>query len=208
MPTERFYNLNEEKRASIERNIFDEFLVRDYGEIRLSHLIRASRISRGSLYTYFSDKEDIFLYLVRQMKNDVRARFIGCLKEDGNFCSSFIHVFQQLLAEEDSLKYCRFYLKVMKDEVCRKLVVRDETEFQESREFRQFIHECQKWISKSLYSELDEQQLICLMDLISAILNEVAAVFTWNMEKRITVQMDMIQSGMRNLTLKPKETLS
>lgn len=66
MPTERFTKLCEDKKKRISEAVICEFQRTSYGELQISNIARAAKISRGSLYTYFQDKEDMFLFAMNQ----------------------------------------------------------------------------------------------------------------------------------------------
>ena len=63
IPTKTFTNLSQEKKDRIIKASFEEFSVRNFEEAKLSNIIKASGIPRGSLYQYFKDKKDLYFYL-------------------------------------------------------------------------------------------------------------------------------------------------
>ncbi len=63
MPTARFFKLKEEKRNQILQAAVEEFSQKEYEEASISGIIKRIPISRGSFYTYFEDKEDVFRYV-------------------------------------------------------------------------------------------------------------------------------------------------
>ncbi|MDR1978195.1 MAG: TetR/AcrR family transcriptional regulator [Synergistaceae bacterium] len=63
MPTQTFYNLPAEKRERILQAAIEEFGRRNVQEANLSNIVSAANISRGSLYQYFSNKEDMYVYI-------------------------------------------------------------------------------------------------------------------------------------------------
>ena len=71
MPTDRFYHLPEDKKQGISEAVINEFLRTSYGEIKISNIIREARISRGSIYTYFVNKEDMYWFAWAQTKGGV-----------------------------------------------------------------------------------------------------------------------------------------
>lgn len=71
MPTERFMNLSEEKKRRISEAVILEFQRTSYGELQMAKIARMAQISRGSLYTYFTDKEDMFLFALSQTWRNV-----------------------------------------------------------------------------------------------------------------------------------------
>lgn len=64
IPTQTFFNLEEKKQKRIIDSAFDEFSQRDFENAKLSNIINDAKISRGSLYQYFKDKTDLYLYLI------------------------------------------------------------------------------------------------------------------------------------------------
>ncbi|WP_270810038.1 TetR/AcrR family transcriptional regulator [Hungatella effluvii] len=66
MPTQRFTRLQEEKKKKISEAVIHEFQRTSYGELQISKIARSAHVSRGSLYTYFRDKEDMFLFALNQ----------------------------------------------------------------------------------------------------------------------------------------------
>lgn len=64
MPKQTFYNLNEAKRNAIVKASIEEFSIHTYNEASVNTIVERSGISKGSLYQYFEDKKDIYLYLI------------------------------------------------------------------------------------------------------------------------------------------------
>lgn len=66
MPKQTFFNLNEDKRERVIQAGFQEFAHNDYQKANLDHLVEMSGISKGSLYQYFEDKEDCYVFIARE----------------------------------------------------------------------------------------------------------------------------------------------
>jgi AcrR family transcriptional regulator len=64
MARNRFENLEPERREAILSAAADEFAARGYAGASLSRIIDAAGISKGSLYYYFNDKQDLFVTAV------------------------------------------------------------------------------------------------------------------------------------------------
>jgi AcrR family transcriptional regulator len=64
MPKETFWNLPEEKRQRIIDLAVAEFAAHDYAVASLSRIVARAGIAKGSIYQYFEDKQDLFLYLL------------------------------------------------------------------------------------------------------------------------------------------------
>ncbi len=78
IPTKTFLNLNQEKQDRIIKASLIEFSERSFEEARLSNIIKASDIPRGSLYQYFKDKRDLYFYLFKIIQDNK----IEFLKDD------------------------------------------------------------------------------------------------------------------------------
>lgn len=64
MPTQTFFNLPEEKRSKIIECAIDEFSSHPFQAASLSRIVEEAGISKGSMYQYFADKKDVYLYLL------------------------------------------------------------------------------------------------------------------------------------------------
>lgn len=76
MPTETFFNLNPYKQKRIIDAAIDEFASYSYNEAKLSRIIRAADIPRGSLYQYFENKLDLYKYLYQLMAAE-KLKYLG-----------------------------------------------------------------------------------------------------------------------------------
>ncbi|MCU0397745.1 MAG: TetR/AcrR family transcriptional regulator [Cyclobacteriaceae bacterium] len=63
MPTETFLNLSEEKRQRFIEAALKEFADHNYDTASVNRIIKELGIARGSVYQYFTDKLDLWLYL-------------------------------------------------------------------------------------------------------------------------------------------------
>ena len=68
MPSKTFYNLSQEKQQKIIDASKKEFSNNLYQDVSLNQIIKNSNISRGSFYMYFTDKEDLYFYLLNEYK--------------------------------------------------------------------------------------------------------------------------------------------
>jgi len=64
MPKQTFLNLSEEKRKALLEIALDEFANNDYNTASISKIVEKAGIAKGSIYQYFEDKQDLFLYLL------------------------------------------------------------------------------------------------------------------------------------------------
>jgi AcrR family transcriptional regulator len=77
MPKQTFFNLPEEKRQLILNLAIEEFAERDYKSASISNIVARAGIAKGSLYQYFDDKRDLYLYLV-EVAGEEKKRFLAC----------------------------------------------------------------------------------------------------------------------------------
>jgi AcrR family transcriptional regulator len=64
LPKQTFWNLPEEKRAALIALSLDEFAEHDYQSASVSRIVARAGIAKGSVYQYFADKQELFLFLV------------------------------------------------------------------------------------------------------------------------------------------------
>ena len=64
MPTQTFFNLPEGKRQALIDIAIDEFANNDYRNASISRIVARAGIAKGSIYQYFADKRDLFMYLL------------------------------------------------------------------------------------------------------------------------------------------------
>ena len=83
MPTSTFFNLPPEKQAKLLRAAVGEFSQKPYGEVPLSRIIAGAGIPRGSFYQYFSDKTDLFIYVLSHYGDRLRRMVFQCLEGCG-----------------------------------------------------------------------------------------------------------------------------
>ena len=69
MPSDTFFRLPEEKRRRLIEAAWDEFTAVRFSDASINRIVRTAGIPRGSFYQYFSDKDDLFAYLVRPLQH-------------------------------------------------------------------------------------------------------------------------------------------
>jgi len=83
MPTDTFFRLPEEKRERILTSAWEEFTAVPYAEASINRIVRSSRIPRGSFYQYFADKNDLFLCLIDEIRDEFLDLFHDTLERSG-----------------------------------------------------------------------------------------------------------------------------
>lgn len=75
MPTQTFWNLPEEKRQNLIDIAVEEFANNDYDNASISRIVARAGIAKGSIYQYFADKHDLFLFLL-DLSNRKRLEWV------------------------------------------------------------------------------------------------------------------------------------
>ena len=65
MPRPRFHKLPPDQQQAILRAALDEFAAHGFSASSLNRIIEAADISKGSLYYYFDDKEELYAHVAR-----------------------------------------------------------------------------------------------------------------------------------------------
>lgn len=77
MPKQTFLNLPEEKRETIINAAINEFAEYGFEGSSINRIVANSRISKGSFYQYFTDKMDVFKYLIDVLAAEKMEFFKG-----------------------------------------------------------------------------------------------------------------------------------
>ncbi|HSL47195.1 MAG TPA: TetR/AcrR family transcriptional regulator [Anaerolineales bacterium] len=84
MPKQTFLNLPEEKRKAFLEIALDEFANNDYNTASVSKIVEKAGIAKGSVYQYFDDKQDLFLYLLDHANQEMMGVIQGTPPSDPN----------------------------------------------------------------------------------------------------------------------------
>src|SRR5690606_15262684 len=66
MTRPRFHRLSAEQQAAILDAALTEFSTHGYRDASLNRIIDSAGISKGSMYYYFDDKEDLYAHVIRR----------------------------------------------------------------------------------------------------------------------------------------------
>jgi len=75
MPKQTFFNLPDEKRATIVNAAIDEFAEYGLENASTNRIVAKGGISKGSFYQYFEDKQDVFMYLLTVLEQEKMEYF-------------------------------------------------------------------------------------------------------------------------------------
>jgi len=64
MPKRTFFRLDEDKRERVIRKAIDEFRANGFENAKIGTIAQNASIANGSIYQYFEDKKELFLYCV------------------------------------------------------------------------------------------------------------------------------------------------
>src|SRR5690554_4355254 len=88
MPTQTFLNLNYEKQETILFVAIEEFANNTFNEASMNRIVKKAKIPKGSLYQYFKDKKDLYLYLI-EISTKKKIEFLEEQAIDVNFDDFF-----------------------------------------------------------------------------------------------------------------------
>ena len=83
MASETFFRLPEEKRNRFIDAAWEEFARTRFADVSINQIIKKARIPRGSFYQYFLDKDDLFAYLLEEVRNYVKEEYRRVLRDNG-----------------------------------------------------------------------------------------------------------------------------
>ncbi len=70
MPKDTFFNLPEEKRALIRQVAIEEFAGHPFEKASINRIVARAGIAKGSFYQYFENKQDLYLYLLKEIGDE------------------------------------------------------------------------------------------------------------------------------------------
>lgn len=65
MPKDTFFNLNEEKQEKVVRSAIAQFTGNGYEKANIATIAKNAGIAKGSMYQYFENKKELFLYCLQ-----------------------------------------------------------------------------------------------------------------------------------------------
>ena len=83
MPKETFLRLPEEKRNRFMDAAWKEFLRTPFVSASINQIVRRAGIPRGSFYQYFTDKEELFVYLMKDVQQSMARTYAQQLRSVG-----------------------------------------------------------------------------------------------------------------------------
>ena len=198
MPSQRFFNLTDEKRQRIVSAAIRELSNVSVDNLSINKIIKDAEIPRGSFYEYFEDKFDLVDYIL----DDFRVQMINycekCLDEvGGNIFALFENLFSFILdfaTEKNRFKVFQNIFSCMK--------------YAEFNNFDSIFSERNNLVDK-LYVKLNlsnmnvksKQDLLCLVDILLGIFkSEIVITFMnkidlENSKKMFCKKLNMLKNG-------------
>lgn len=155
MPKQTFLNLSEEKRSAFINIAIKEFADNDYNTASISKIVETVGIAKGSVYQYFENKQDLFIYLI-DVSNKVMLGFVTLSippKPDSDFFE--LLRWQMYATVQASLKY-PIHSKLLRRAYSSPLPFRD-TIFEKAKKIRE--EHFQTMITKAQSSKLLDSTL-------------------------------------------------
>ncbi|PNV62627.1 TetR/AcrR family transcriptional regulator [Clostridium sp. chh4-2] len=169
MPTQRFYNLSENKRAVIKMAAIHEFSRALYADASINKIIKEAGISRGSFYTYFEDKSDLLRYLMEDFQSECKGVIWKSLVlSKGDIFEAAEHLTWDLIENGKSRKNFQFYKNVLFDYhlATDTVTFRQKGFIHNSQEYMAFLTECFEKVDRQKYLITDIKKLGYLTELI------------------------------------------
>ena len=205
MPTQRFFNLKEEKRRAILDAAFHEFSRTSYSNASINQIIKEADISRGSFYTYFEDKGDLLRWLVEDVVDRNMQFYIQRLKENGG---DIWDVFDRILdnslhqiVSEGFLDIFRNLIKSAQFSECLQKKTEQEKEFNAASQqsfdqmYQHLDHESCP-VSKEEFYDLMDLQIMLQMMALKSLLQDGQPKET--VEKRYKARVRILRYGVGN----------
>lgn len=93
MPKKTFFNLPSQKQNFIIETSLRKFASLNYTAASLSQIVKETGIAKGSMYQYFEDKKELYIYLVNYA-NDMKFDFIS---EEAEPQDEFFSFYRELI---------------------------------------------------------------------------------------------------------------
>lgn len=114
MPTKTFINLPKDKRARILKAARKEFSRVPLEKAVIANIVKSAKIPRGSFYQYFTDVEDLFVYLVKCIYGIDKKEFKNYLLEADNDVYEALKIrFSKMIDRLTIVENKQFQLNIM-----------------------------------------------------------------------------------------------
>ena len=102
MPTTTFLNLPVEKQERLLEAAVREFSRQPFSEASINQIIKDAGIPRGSFYMYFTDKEELFRYLMSGYVDQLLRVVEACvLQAQGDIFAALLNLYDYIQRRQD-----------------------------------------------------------------------------------------------------------
>jgi TetR/AcrR family transcriptional regulator len=95
MPKDTLFKISADKRERILREAALLFAERGFNQTDMAELAIRAGVSKGSLYTYFESKEDLYLYVCRDGMERSRQAVYGDMDHEWDIYRQVEHIFRR-----------------------------------------------------------------------------------------------------------------
>ncbi len=97
MPKPTFFNISDDKQKRIIDIAIEEFTSNSFEEVHVKSIAKKANISRGSFYTYFEDLDELFNYIIIQVREDRLKYAKGLFKKSKG---DYFHFIKKLFSHD------------------------------------------------------------------------------------------------------------
>jgi len=116
MGNDTINNIQSERKKTILNAAMKLFSETDFHEVTVDEIAHKAGLSKGTLYLYFKNKEDLFFSIIEEKSNELFTRLENSIKYDMPF-EKTLHNF--IKAHLNFFKENKAYFKIIHSEKCR-----------------------------------------------------------------------------------------
>jgi len=200
LPKQTFFNLPEEKQATILDAAKREFARVPFAKASISNIIKDADISRGSFYQYFANKEDLFFYLLENIVKESHIQSIDTLKKhNGDIFAAITEIFHSTLEELNDKNLQSFYknLFLHLDYKTEQTVINNISAYGLDKRFSEF----REYIDTTNLNVNNDEELFHVIQMTAAMMMQnFVKKFAKNLtneevKKTYSMQLDLLKRG-------------
>ena len=206
MPTQKYYNLVDQKKDGILRAMGEELLEHSYQEITVSRIIERAGISRASFYSYFKDKEDMLGCIFHRLKEEAAEQLLMNVREErGDALRGISRFLDYLLEDSRGQSVCHIFHSLHGDPECRERMFRMDREWYREGKSAQYVHRLYESLDARIYPDIGEELLSSMLELATLVIAKTV-MFTFfadgdadrsKIKKTAIMQLAILERGMR-----------
>ena len=116
MPTETFMKLPQEKKNKILQAAKEEFTRVPFEQTSIKNIVEGAEIARGSFYQYFTSKEDLLQYMMKDDKDKLDNFIRKKLQESkGDIFEAYLAIYDYMTEKVWKDKDLQFYKRLIEN---------------------------------------------------------------------------------------------